>query len=348
MRPPEYEIPVHEIAKPYLLLVGDMEDRGHAKTGLGLRDWCPDDCIGQYRFNERAVDLGLPQLTPAEARAKGVGTMVIGITPAGGRIAENWHATLIEALEAGLDIASGLHARLSDIPAVAEAAKRLGRKLHDVRHSPRATHVGSGLKRPGKRMLMVGTDCVVGKKYTALALSRAMTARGMNADFRATGQTGVLIAGRGVAIDAVVSDFLSGIVEALSPANDPEHWDVIEGQGSLFHPSFAAVTLGLVHGSQPDAMVLCHNPRRTTILDHPDYPTPALAVAIAAYTQAAHLTNKAARVVAISLNTEGFSDAESASLLAAASAETGLPAFDPVRTPLGPVLDQLEGTLQAA
>jgi len=341
----QFQIPVHEIKKPYLLLVGDMTDRGHAKTGLGLRDWCPDDCVGQLRFNEQAVDLGLPQMSPAEAKLRGAGTLVIGITPAGGRLPDSWHPTLLEALEAGLDIASGLHARLSDIPLIEQAAKRLGRTLHDVRHSPRATQVGSGVKRSGKRLLMVGTDCVVGKKYTALALSRAMAARGLDVHFRATGQTGVLIAGRGVAIDAVVSDFLSGVVEALSPANAAEHWDVIEGQGSLFHPSFAAVTLGLVHGSQPDAMVLCHDPRRTTILDHPDYPTPTLPVAIAAYVEAARLTNKAARVVAISLNTVGYDDDERANLLAAASRETGLPAFDPVRSDLGELLDRLSDIL---
>ena len=333
--------PVHELRKPYLLLLGDMEDRTHAKTALGLRDWCREDCVGQLRFNDQAVDLGLPDLTVEQAREQGVGTLVIGITPSGGKLSETWHPALLAALEAGLDLASGLHVKLADIPAIADRARQLGRTLHDVRHTPRRPEVGNGLKRTGKRMLMVGTDCVVGKKYTALALARAMKARGVDADFRATGQTGVLIAGRGVAVDAIISDFISGAAEAISPANHPDHWDIIEGQGSLYHPSFAAVTLGLVHGSQPDAMVLCHNPARLHIADHPDYPIPPLGEAIEAYVAAARLTNKAARVVAISLNTEAFNEAQSASLLQAAQSETGLPSFDPVRSNLGPVLDAL-------
>ena len=124
---------------------------------------------------------------------------------------------------------------------------------------------GKGTKRPGLRLLTVGTDCSVGKKYTALALEREMHARGLKADFRATGQTGILISGRGVAIDAVVADFISGAAEWLTPANEPDHWDVVEGQGSLFHPSFAGVTLGLLHGAQPDAFVVCHEPTRKTM-----------------------------------------------------------------------------------
>lgn len=336
------ETALHAIRKPYLLVVGDMEDRDHAKTALGLRDWCPQDCIGQLRLTDAAIDLGLPDMTPRQARESGAGTAVLGITPAGGALPRNWLSILLAALEAGLDIASGLHMRLADIPEVAARARALGRSLHDVRHNSVEFQVGSGLRRPGKRMLMVGTDCAVGKKYSALSIAQALKARGRDVTFRATGQTGVLIAGRGVVIDTVPVDFASGAAEALSPANDPGHWDIIEGQGSLFHPSFAAVTLGLVHGSQPDLMVLCHDPARPHIADHPDYPIPTLPAAVAAYTQAARLTNTAARVGGIALNTAAFAAEEARDLMTQARRETGLPAVDPMRGGLETFLDALD------
>ncbi len=197
---------------------------------------------------------------------------MIGIAPPGGQLPASWHPILIEALESGLDLAAGLHQRLGDIPEIAHSAARLGRQIHDVRHCNTSFPVGTGLPRAGRRLLTVGTDCVVGKKYTALVIAKAMGVRGHGVDFRATGQTGILISGRGIAVDAVVSDFLSGAVEVLSPANTPDHWDVIEGQGSLFHPAYAAVTLGLVHGSQPDAFVLCHDLARNSLASFPNFP----------------------------------------------------------------------------
>ena len=147
-----------------------------------------------------------------------------------------------------------------------------------------------------------GTDCALGKKYTALALTAALRERGVDADFRATGQTGIMIAGSGIPMDAVVADFSAGAAECLSPDAAPDHWDLVEGQGSLFHPAYAGVTLGLVHGSQPDAMVLCHDPVRKHVFGYPDFPLPSLKQAIGYYEQAARLTNPASRVVAISLD----------------------------------------------
>ncbi len=158
--------------------------------------------------------------------------------------------------------AAGLHNKLADVPELKALADRLGRSLFDVRHPTQHYPVASGRKRSGKRLLPVGTDCSCGKMYTALAIEKR-SRRGGKATFRATGQTGILISGSGVSIDAVVSDFVSGAVETLSPDNDADHWDIIEGQGSLFHPSFAGVTTGLIHGAQPDALVLCHEPTRT-------------------------------------------------------------------------------------
>lgn len=331
----------HEIRKPYLLLIGDTDNPINAKTAYGLRDWIPDACLGQLRFTDRAIDLGLPDLSPAEAAARGAKSLIIGIAPPGGRLPSSWHPVLIEALEAGLDLAAGLHERLKHVPEIASRAARLGRAIHDVRHCDSAFPVGTGLPRTGRRLLTVGTDCVVGKKYTALAIAKALAARGRHVDFRATGQTGILISGRGVAVDAVVSDFLSGAAEALSPSNAPDHWDIIEGQGSLFHPAYAGVTLGLVHGSQPDALVLCHDYARNALTYFPHVPVVSLEQAIPAYLFAARLTNPEARFVGVALNTSSVGISEAKDILSRTSKRLSLPCVDPIRTGVGPIVDAL-------
>ena len=333
---------LHSIKKPYLLLVGDVENPTNAKTAFGLRDWTPEACIGQLRFNEKAVDLGLPEMSPEQARAAGAQTLVIGIAPPGGQLSESWHRTLLTALQAGLDIAAGLHQRINDIPEIAACAVKLGRLIHDVRHSNTMFTVGTGLRRPGRRLLTVGTDCALGKKYTALALAKAMTARGLKADFRATGQTGILISGSGVAVDAVVADFISGAAESLSPGNTPDHWDIIEGQGSLFHPAYASVTLGLLHGSQPDALVLCHDPTRTSLNGFPHVPVRTLEEAMLPYLSAARLTNPSVHFVGISLNTSAMNEPEALDLLNRTSQSFGLPCVDPIRTGVNQIVDALE------
>lgn len=333
---------VHELRKPYLLLVGDVGNPVDAKTALGLRDWAPGDCLGQFRFTDRAVDLGLNELAPREAAALGAKTLVIGIAPPGGQLPSSWRGVLIEALEAGLDLAAGLHHRLSDIVEIARCAERLGRQIHDVRHCDSRFPVGTGINRSGRRLLTVGTDCAVGKKYTALSIAKALAARGYQVDFRATGQTGILISGRGIAVDAVVSDFLSGAAETLSPANAPDHWDIIEGQGSLFHPAYAGVTLGLVHGSQPDALVLCHDPGRKTLASFPHVPVVSLEQAIPAYLAAARLTNQRARFVGIALNTSCLSTGQAQDILANTAERLKLPCVDPIRTGVEPIMNALE------
>lgn len=331
-----------ELRKPYLLLIGDQDNPINAKTACGLRDWAPEACLGQLRFTDRAVDLGLSDLSPREAAIRGAKTLIIGIAPPGGQLPESWRVVLIDALEAGLDLAAGLHQRLNAIPEIESCARRLGRQIYDVRHCDTQFPLGTGSRRPGRRLLTVGTDCVVGKKYTALAIARAMAARGLRVDFRATGQTGILISGRGVAIDAVVSDFLSGAAEALSPANTPDHWDIIEGQGSLFHPAYAAVTLGLLHGSQPDALVLCHDLTRKSLASFPHYPVPPLEEAIPAYLSAARLTNANATFVGIALNTSALSTKDSTETLDRLSQRFNLPCVDPIRTGVAPILSALE------
>lgn len=332
---------VWELPRPYLIFIGDAQLATIAKTGLGVRDWAGDDCVGQWRLPSCKVDLRLPELRPAEAVAKGARSLLIGIAPVGGSLPEAWEPLLIEALEAGLDIVSGLHVRMKDNPAIAQAAALHGRRLFDIRHADRAFPIASGRKRSGKRLLTVGTDCALGKKYSALALTRALRARGVAADFRATGQTGIMIAGSGVAIDAVVADFIAGAAETLSPDAAPDHWDVIEGQGALFHPAYAGVTLGLLHGSQPDALVLCHQPGRTQTAHFTGFALPTLDEAMAAYLPLARRTNPDARFVAISLNTAGMEESAALALARETAGRLGLPVFDPLRFGIDDVVDRI-------
>lgn len=311
------------------------------KTAAGLRDWCRDDVIGQMSLPGCAVDLGLPGYNPTEAFAAGARSFVIGVAPVGGAIPLEWRPPLLDAVAAGLDIVSGMHTRLASVPGLADAAERRGCRLLDVRHSDSTFTVASGVRRAGRRVLTVGTDCALGKKYTALALTSALRSRGIAATFRATGQTGIMIAGAGVAIDAVVADFVAGAAEALSPANDAAHWDVIEGQGALFHPAYAGVTLGLIHGSQPDALVLCHDPSRRSIDGYPDHPIPSLESAMSQYLTAAAVTNPTARFVGISLNTSSLDGESRRKLMAAIRDDFGLPVVDPILDGAGAIAEVL-------
>lgn len=326
------------IPAPYLLFLGDAP---HAKTAQGVRDWRPELCVGQYRYVGSSLDLGLPDMTVEAAHAAGVRTLLLGAAPAGGALPEHWIASLEQALDAGLDIANGLHTRLNAIEPLRTRAERLGRRLYDVRHPDRDFPIGDFAPRTGRRVLTVGADCAVGKMYTALAVEREMLERGWNADFRATGQTGIMIAGSGVSVDAVISDFVSAASASLSPAAEDDHWDIVEGQGSLFHPAYAGVTLGLVHGSQPDAMILCADPTRETIGEFVHYPQPDLGICIDAYERAARLTNPAARVVGISLNTSRLSEVDAFALLKLTSEKHELPCVDPFRTGVVPIVDAL-------
>lgn len=319
-----------QLSKPYLLFLGASQSLTDCKTAAGLRDWCRADVAGQMALPGCTVDLGLPWYTPAAAAAAGARSFVIGVAPVGGGIPQEWWAPLGAAVAAALDVVSGMHTRLAAVPGLAKAAAARGVRLLDVRHSGRTFAAASGARRPGRRVLTVGTDCALGKKYTALALTAALRALGIAATFRATGQTGIMIAGGGVAIDAVIADFIAGAAEWLSPANDPSHWDVIEGQGALFHPAYAGVTLGLIHGSQPDALVLCHDPARETIDGYADFPIPSLAAAMSQYLTAARLTNPEARFVGISLNTSALDEPRRREAMASLADEFGLPVVDPM------------------
>lgn len=320
-----------ELPHPHLLFLGDSTEPAFAKTAFGLRDWARERCIGEFACAGATVTTGLPFLTPAEARARGARSMVIGVANIGGVIRESWIAALVDAMHAGLDVISGMHGKLEDTAELKAAAARYGVRLIDVRQPPRNIPIASGRKRSGHRLLTVGTDCALGKKYSALAITRALRARGVAADFRATGQTGIMIAGGGMPMDAVISDFGAGAAEILSPDAADEHWDVIEGQGSLLHPAYASVSLGLLHGSQPDVIVVCHEPGREHMLGYPGYPVPTIDETIELNLRLGRRTNPAIRCGGVSLNTSRLSESAARELFALESKRLGLPVADPIR-----------------
>ena len=330
-----------EIQRPYLLFLGDVHDQLAAKTAQGVVDWRPDWCIGQMRLDGCKADTGLTDMTIDEAATAGARTFVVGVVNAGGVLPDHWISEVVKAIEAGMNVATGLHRRLSSIPEIAEAAAKHGAQLHDVRFSDVSFTTGKGTRRSGKRILAVGTDCSVGKKYTALALDLEMQKRGMKSDFRATGQTGVLISGRGVALDAVVADFISGAAEWISPANDDDHWDCVEGQGSLFHSSFAGVSLGLLHGSQPDAFVVCHEPTRTKMRGV-EHSLPTIRQVIDRNIEDGKLTNPDIQCVGICVNTQNLPEDEARDYLSRLADEYGLPCVDPIRTGMAPIVDEIQ------
>lgn len=322
------------------MFLGDVHDQLAAKTATGVVDWRPEWCIGQVRLPGCNADTGMKDMTLEEGLKAGAKTLVIGVVNAGGVLPEHWITEIVTAIEAGYDVAAGLHSNLEDFPAIKEAAEKHGRKLHNVRRSSLSLPTGKGTKRTGKRLLAVGTDCSVGKKYTALALEKGMKEKGLKASFCATGQTGVLIAGRGIAIDAVVADFISGAAEWISPDADPDHWAVIEGQGSLLHPSFSGVSLGLLHGSQPDAFVVCHEPTRTKMRGV-ETPIPSIQDIIDLTVRLGSLTNPDIRCAGICVNTAALSEGEAKTYLEDLSAKFKLPATDPVRFGVEPIVDYL-------
>lgn len=327
---------------PYLIFFGDVREHLNAKTGLGIVHWAPDRCAGQMKLPGCPVESGLPNLSVAEALGSGVRTVIIGVAPTGGQLQDNWLPPLLDLASAGVDIAAGLHSKLSEIPELARAAHVSGARLIDVRVPPAGLPCGTGRRRAGKRVLTIGTDCAVGKMYSALALHRELEQRNINAAFRATGQTGIMIAGEGIPIDAVVADFIAGAAETLSPDNENDRWDVIEGQGSLIHPSYAGVTLGLMHGSQPDALVVCHDANRELIQDvGGEFPIPSLDEYIEMALSAARVTNPECICAGISVNTSGLCEKDRAVYLADLRRWLSLPVVDPVATGIAPIADFL-------
>jgi uncharacterized NAD-dependent epimerase/dehydratase family protein len=329
------------IETPYLLFLGDAPDQLAAKVAQGIKDWRPENAVGQFRMEACKADLGLKDLTLAEAKEAGAKTLVIGVANRGGVISQAWKEVLIEALGMGFDLASGLHNLLGDEGDLVAASQVNGQTLHDVRIPNVKYPIADGKKRTGKRVLAVGTDCSLGKMYTALALDEAMRKKGMKSSFRATGQTGILITGSGVPLDAVVADFMAGAVEYLTPDNDDDHWDIIEGQGSLFHVSYSGVTLALIHGGQPDALIVCHEPTRTHMRGLPDYKLPSIQQVSDVALTLAKVANPACQIVGISINTQHLSEDEALAYVQKVEAEYGLPTVDPIRHGAGRLADAL-------
>ncbi|SMP17226.1 N-acetyltransferase DgcN [Shimia sagamensis] len=330
------------IETPYLLFLGDAPDQLAAKVAQGIKDWRPDNAVGQFRMEGCKADMGLTDMTLVDAREAGAKTLVIGVANRGGVISQEWKKVLVMALEEGFDLASGLHNLLRDEPDLVAVAEATGRKLHDVRVPEVEFPIANGKKRSGKRVLAVGTDCSVGKMYTALCMDAEMRKRGLKSSFRATGQTGILITGDGVPLDAVIADFMAGSVEWLTPDNDADHWDHIEGQGSLFHVSYSGVTMALIHGGQPDALILAHEPTRDHMRGLPDYDLPSLTQLREMALPLAQVGNPACQVVGVSVNTQHMGEDEAKTYLAEVEAEMGLPATDPFRFGAGKLVDALE------
>jgi uncharacterized NAD-dependent epimerase/dehydratase family protein len=322
--------------KRYLALAEGHSDNPHnGKTTFGVIRYSPDPVV-VVLDSERAGETteGIPVVaTVAEAMAYEPTVALVGVAVAGGRLPPVWRGILREAIEAGLDVEAGMHEFLADDPELSALAAEHDVKLSDHRRPPADLSVptGENLTLEAEVVLTVGSDCAVGKKTVAVELDLAARARGLRSVFVPTGQTGIMIAGWGIAVDAVVSDFLAGAGERLV-VEGARRGDLlfVEGQGSIIHPQFSGVTLGLYHGSAPHVLVLVHRAGETELEDLPGHPILPLAELVELYERLA-LPVRPAGVAAIALNTAGLAEDDARAAIAAAAAETGLPADDPVR-----------------
>ena len=330
-----------KITSPYLLFIGDATDQLSIKMAQSIADWRPELCIGELSTPGCTVTTGLAKYTISDAAKLGAKTFVLGFANSGGLLDKKWLPYILEALNQGMDIVSGLHDKLTNFSEVVSKAYSANCNLFDIRHPTAQFTTGTGRKRSGKRLLTVGTDCSVGKMYTSLSLEKAMQQKGLDVSFRATGQCGILVAGTGIAIDCVIADFISGAVESLSPDAHAQHWDIIEGQGSLSHPAFAGVSLGLLHGSQPDALVICHALNRTHMRGLPNTDFPSIAQTIEKNISAAQLTNPNVIVAGIAINTSSVSVQEGHDICEQLSKEFSLPCVDPVRDGTALIVENL-------
>ena len=330
------------IQQPYVLFLGDAPDPLAAKVAQGIKDWRPGLSIGQITLPGCKADMGLKNLSIKESVSMGAKTLVIGVANRGGIISDKWKDVLKEAIISGLDIASGLHNLLRDESELVNLAKIHNTNLIDVRVPTVEYPIANGIKRSGKRCLAVGTDCSIGKMYTAIALEKEMKNKGLKATFRATGQTGILITGDGVPLDAVIADFMAGSIEHLTPDNDEDHWDIIEGQGSLYHPSYSGVTMALVHGGQPDALILCHEPTRSHMRGLPGYSLPTLKESNDTAIKLAKVVNKNVKVIGVSVNTSNMENEKALEYLKQVEEEMKLPTVDPVLTGTSRLVEELD------
>ena len=277
-------------------------------------------------------------------------TALVGVATQGGQFPPAWRELLKQSIAAGLDVENGLHEFLGDDPEMAGLAAKHGVELRDLRKPPPGLSVptGENLRVQATIVLTVGSDCAIGKKTVAIELDRAARARGLRSEFVPTGQTGIAIAGWGIAVDAVVADFLAGAAEWLVVEGARRGGEVlfVEGQGALVHPAYSGVTMGLLHGSAPHALVLCHRAGAEVVEGYPDHPLPPLAELVELHERAS-LPLRPARVAGIALNTYGLSEEDARAAAAAARAETGLPADDPVRFGGDDLLDAVLRVVQS-
>ncbi|MGZ4335542.1 MAG: DUF1611 domain-containing protein, partial [Gaiellaceae bacterium] len=317
---------------------GFSADPHYGKTALGVLRYRRDDVVAildSHRAGES--DDGVSVVgTVQESLAYAPTTALVGVATQGGRFPPAWIEILRHCIVNGIDVENGLHVFLADDPELSALAQQHGVELRDLRRPPAdlSTATGANLDVPGTIVLTVGSDCAIGKMTVALELDLEARRRGERSIFVPTGQTGIAIAGWGIAVDAVVADFIAGAAEALVVEGSRRGGELlwVEGQGSLLHPVYSGVTLGLYHGSAPHLLVLCHEPGRDEIegAGGGPHPIPPLRDLVELHERLA-LPVRPARVAAIALNTRGLSEANARAAIEAAAAETGLPADDPVR-----------------
>jgi uncharacterized NAD-dependent epimerase/dehydratase family protein len=327
-----------------LLAEGASADPHSGKTMRGVLRYRRDD-VAAILDSTRAGESedGVPIVADVSgALPLGPTTAIVGVAPAGGRFPPAWREVVRACIRQGLHVESGLHEFLSDDPELVELAARFGVELRDLRRPPTGLNVptGANLELPVRIVLTVGSDCAIGKMTVSLELDLEARRRGLRSVFVPTGQTGMAIAGWGIAVDAVVADFIAGATERLVVEGHERGGELlnVEGQGSLVHPAYSGVTLGLMHGSAPHAFVLCHRAGATEIDGHPGHPLPSLAELVDLHERIALPARKAV-VTCIAVNTLGQDEETARAAITAAEAETGLPADDPVRYGAGRLLD---------
>lgn len=330
-----------KIRTPYLLFIGDAKDPLSIKMAKTVADWRPELAVGEFALKECETTTNMPSMDIDTAKANGAKSFLLGFANSGGYLEQKYIPYLLQAIEAGMDIVSGLHQKLEDFPEVKAHAKEHNVQLVNVRHPQGEFNTGNGNNRAGKRLLTVGTDCSVGKMYSSMTIYNALREQSIASTFRATGQSGIAVAGSGVAVDCVVSDFIAGAVEELAPANADNHWDIIEGQGSLYHPAFAGVSLGLLHGSQPDALVLCHAENREHMRGIPGRSLPSIEATMELNLHHARLTSPNAQFVGICVNTSMLDKSSALKLCNQYQKQFDLPCMDPLRHGVSSIIDKV-------
>jgi uncharacterized NAD-dependent epimerase/dehydratase family protein len=331
--------------KRYLILAeGKSGDPHYGKTARGVIHYSPHPVVAMLDTTRAGETYrGVPIVaTVNDALCFNPTTAIVGVATQGGRFPPEWRELLRSCISKGLDVENGLHEFLADDPELSELARRHNVELRDLRRPPADLSVptGENLQVPAKIVLTVGSDCAIGKKTVAVELDLEARQRGLASVFVPTGQTGIAIAGWGIAVDAVVADFLAGAAERLVVEGAARGGELlfVEGQGSILHPAYSGVTLGLVHGAAPHAYVLCHKANATVVEGYPDHPLPPLPEIVELYERAS-LPLRPARVAAIALNTAELDDEQARGAVDRVRAETGLPTDDPVRFGAGPLLE---------